>query len=275
MSEIHAVIGELHGPQTPQSQSFTRTQMGSMYIGEADIPPTQYHVYIYSISKREFVVEQAPLIPYLIIPACGPDDPYRKAVEIPHPMLQIERHPDKNEAVIYRHQAERVAESICNPNNPTLDQDYVSKSPLGLGVDLHAQGVFWSLNNPPRAEEIKKAQRRVERYYTGLIERARTLEVSNPKELEQLINQDYHMAAEYFGLETSWHRKLVQKADCPVCAEPLKPGAAICRVCGAILDAEKAAKFGVTEESLRSSRAQEAGSVGESETPASRRRPRA
>lgn len=271
---IDAMIGEIHGPTAPQSQSFTRTQMGSMYVNPADIEPARYHVYVYTISKQEWVVQQAPLIPYLIIPACGPGEPYKKVVEIPHPMMQIERHPDKNEAIIYRHEAERVAESICDPNNPTLDQDYLSKSPLGLGVNLHVQGVFWSRNDPPTREELTKAEKRIEKYHASLIERARTLEISNPKLLEELINPDYHAAAERFGLETPWHRKLVSKAECPVCAESVNPSAAICKHCGAILDAEKAAKYGVTEESLRSSRAQESAPAGE-ESPAQKRRPRA
>jgi hypothetical protein len=31
----------------------------------------------------------------------------------------------------------------------------------------------------------------------------------------------------------------------PVCAEFIKPGAAVCKICGAILDAEKAAQYGL------------------------------
>jgi hypothetical protein len=34
-------------------------------------------------------------------------------------------------------------------------------------------------------------------------------------------------------------------ADCPVCAEKIKPGVAVCRSCGAILDREKAAQYGL------------------------------
>jgi hypothetical protein len=33
--------------------------------------------------------------------------------------------------------------------------------------------------------------------------------------------------------------------DCPVCAEKIKPGVAVCRSCGAILDREKAAQYGL------------------------------
>jgi hypothetical protein len=221
-SKVDAVVGDIHGPTTPQAQSFTRAKMGEMYIGEAEIGPAQYHVYIFTISKREHVVEQAPLVPYLIVPACAPDEEYKLVIKIPHPMLQIERHPDKNEAVVYRHQAERVAQSLCNPDNPTLDQDFENKKSLAFGVNLNQQGMFWSKNSTPTKEELAAAHKRVERYYAQLIERARTLEIANPKELELLINQDYHLAAEHFGLETGWHRKLVQKIECPNCGEMLK-----------------------------------------------------
>lgn len=242
---ITATVGDVHGPSSTQSQSFTRAQMGEMYINPAELEPPRYHVYIYTVSKREHVVQQPPLVPYLRIPACGPDEEYKPVVSLPHPMLQIERHPDKNEAIIYREVAEKVAMSLCNPNNPTLDQDYEVQQPTGLGVNLNAQGVFWSKNDPPTKEEIKKAHQRVERYYSMLIERARTLEIANPKELEQLINQDYHMAAEHFGLETSWHRKLVQKFECPNCGEPLKRAGLAYHVNAAglicVLDEERAA----------------------------------
>jgi len=244
-STANATVGEVHGPTTPQAQSFTRAQMGDMYIGEADIPRTEYHVHIFTVSKREHIVQQAPLIPYLIVPACEEGEDCKKVISIPHPMLQIERHPDKNEAVIYRHQAERVAQSICNPDNPTLDQDFVNRNSLAFGVNLNQQGVFWSKNDPPAPEEISKARKRVELYYASLMERARTLEISNPKELELLINQDFHLAADHFGVETNWHRKLIQRVECPNCGEPIKSASLAYHVNSAgaicVIDKERAA----------------------------------
>jgi predicted nucleic acid-binding Zn ribbon protein len=40
-------------------------------------------------------------------------------------------------------------------------------------------------------------------------------------------------------------------ADCPVCAEKIKPGVAVCKSCGAILDREKAAQFGLVAKDER------------------------
>lgn len=273
-SPVTAVVGNIHGPSDPASQSFTRAQMGEMYINPAELEPPRYHVYLYTVCKREHTVQQPPAVPHLVIPACGPDEEYKKVIAIPHPFLQIERHPDKNEAIIYREVAERVAQSLCNPDNPTLDQDYVVRQPLGFGVNLNAQGVFWSLNDPPAKEEILKARKRVEKYYASLIERARTLEIANPKELEQLINQDFHMAAEHFGLETSWHHKLIQKAECPNCGEPIKSATLAYHVNAAglicVIDEERAA----AALPQRASRAEEV-SAGGPESPNRGRRPRA
>ena len=156
------------------------------------------------------------------------------------------------------HVGEKVAQSICNPNNHSLNQDAVppEQSITGYGVDLNAQGVFWSRNNPPTEEEISKAEARRERYYQGLLERARTLEISNPKELEGLINQDYHMAANFFNVETSWHKKMVKFEECPNCGEQVKPGVAYHKnslglLC--IIDKKRAKDAGITAEAISSS----------------------
>lgn len=243
-SQANSIIGDVHGPTEPQSQSFTRAKMGEMYVNPAELEPPRYHVYLYTVSKREHIVQQPPAIPHLVIPACG-DERYKKVISIPHPFLQIERHPDKNEAIVYREVAEKVAQSLCNPDNPTLDQDYVNPQPLGWGVNLNALGVFWSKNDPPTKEEIAKANARVEKYYASLMERSRVMEITDPKGLEQLINQDFHLAAEHFGLETVWHRKLAQKAECPNCGEPIKSAKLAYHVNSAgmicIIDEERAA----------------------------------
>lgn len=222
-------FGEFHGPETPQAQSFTRAAMGTMYIAPGSLIAPQYHVYLYTTSRREFIVQQPPLIPYLVIPACKDSEEYKFVYSIPYPMYQIERDPDKqNEARVYPHEAERVAQSICNPDNASLNQDYVNPRPTAVGVNLNAQGVFWSKNNPPKPEEIEAARKRIDKYYRGLLETARTLEVSNPKELETLLNQDYHMAAEYAYekfpgyREIPWHPRQLEKVECPNCGERVK-----------------------------------------------------
>jgi hypothetical protein len=52
-------------------------------------------------------------------------------------------------------------------------------------------------------------------------------------------------AARQLGLEKPWLYDARPLAECPVCAEKIKHGVAVCRSCGAILDREKAAQYGL------------------------------
>jgi transposase len=58
-------------------------------------------------------------------------------------------------------------------------------------------------------------------------------------------------------------------SDCPACGEKVKPGVAVCKHCGAILDAEKAAKHGLVGKSLQHS-ANVGDTAGKSGAPADR-----
>jgi hypothetical protein len=52
-------------------------------------------------------------------------------------------------------------------------------------------------------------------------------------------------AARQLGVEKPWLYDPRPLTDCPLCAEKIKPGVAVCRSCGAILDREKAAQYGI------------------------------
>src|SRR5260370_12268277 len=52
-------------------------------------------------------------------------------------------------------------------------------------------------------------------------------------------------AARQRGVEKPWLYDPKPLAECPVCAEKIKHGVAVCRSCGAILDREKAAQYGL------------------------------
>lgn len=211
----------------------------------------EYWVYLYTISDRDFLVSQPPLVPGLQIRAKKPGERYAFVTKIPSPMVEVYPDVDTSDFRYSTHVGERVAQSICNPDNTTLDQNFTAAKGLGIGTNLNEQGVFWSLNDPPKEEEIKAAEARREKYYRGLIEKARTLEISNPKELEATITQDYHLAAEYFGLETTWHYKMVKKEECPNCGDSVKPGVAYhYNAAGAlcVIDERRAKKAGVLKD---------------------------
>ena len=231
MSDVNATVGRVLGPGSPISQSAARgngLQLDNTSWDANQYRRPDYYIYIYTVSDKTFTVQQPPLISNLILNARAKGERCSLAATLPSPFNQIDREGGVGDLITRAHIGERVAMSIVNPNNPSLDQDAVlaAQSILGLGVDLNAQGIFWSRNNPPTEEEIAAAEKRREKYYRGLIERARTLEIANPRELESLINEDYHLAAEFFGVETTWHRRMVKFVECPNCGEQIKPGVA-------------------------------------------------
>lgn len=257
MTEANSALGRQHGFTAPESKAAASPyNLGDGSFDANLFRPPDHFVYIYTISDREFIVCQPPLFPRLIIRPKVAGERYSLCLRLPSPFQQEDREGAVGELIVRAIPGERVAASLCNPNNPTLNQDAVlaDGTILGLGVDLNAQGVFWSPNNPPTEAEIAAAEARRERYYKKLLEKARTLEISNPKELEWLINQDYHMAAQYFGVETSWHKKLVKFVECPLCGEPMKPGVAIhtgANGCGGVVDWDKAIASGLRKEKDR------------------------
>jgi len=188
-----------------------------------------YFVYIFTVSKRAFLIRQPTLFPRLSVPACSSDEHYKLVAKIPHPFQELDITDGGAGQIINRgHDARQVAMSLVNPNNLTLDQDaaVAPGSVTGIGNNLSVQGVFWTLNEVPTEEELVKAEKRREVYYRSLLNKARALEVSNPKGLEDELNQDYRMAADYFGEEFSWHKRHTARATCPNCGESITPGIA-------------------------------------------------
>jgi hypothetical protein len=173
-----ARVGRTFSPADPLSQTAARS-------AGLELDPTQwdanqyrrpdYFVYLYTVSDREFTIAQPPLISRLIIVPRAKGVRYSLVASLPSPFNQIDREGGVGDLITRAHIAERVAMSIVNPNNHTLDQN--AKVPdgatLGFGVNLNDQGVFWSRNNPPTDEEITMAEKRKESYYRGLLEKAR------------------------------------------------------------------------------------------------------
>jgi hypothetical protein len=104
-------------------------------------------------------------------------------------------------------------------------------------------GVFVAAGDSPTDAELEDARRRLEEFHRRLVAAA-DLEWErshNPMFITDLERR----AARELRLEKPWLYDPKPLADCPVCAEKIKPGVAVCRSCGAILDREKAAQFGL------------------------------
>lgn len=104
-------------------------------------------------------------------------------------------------------------------------------------------GVFVAAAEIPTEGELAAAHTRLEDFQRRLVATA-DLEwerTHNPMFITDLERR----AARELGQEKPWLYDPKPLADCPVCAEKIKPGVAVCRSCGAILDREKAAQYGL------------------------------
>lgn len=104
-------------------------------------------------------------------------------------------------------------------------------------------GVFVAAGERPTDGELADARRRLEAFHRKLVAAA-DLEWERTKN-PMFITDLERRAARSLGFEKPWLYDPKPMDDCPVCAEKIKPGVAVCRSCGAILDREKAAKYGL------------------------------
>jgi hypothetical protein len=106
-------------------------------------------------------------------------------------------------------------------------------------------GVFVAAGPEPTKEELAEARKKLEAFQTRLVETA-DLEWERSHNM-MFITDLERRAARELGLEKPWLYDPKPMADCPACGEKIRPGVAVCRTCGAILDREKAARFGLAE----------------------------
>ncbi|HXJ04389.1 MAG TPA: hypothetical protein VNH65_04775 [Candidatus Acidoferrum sp.] len=137
----------------------------------------------------------------------------------------------------YRVTAREVAEDIARELN-------------GDSGEGSFHGVFVAAGDQPTESELGDARRRLEDFHRRLVAAA-DLEwerTRNPMFITDLERR----AARQLRLEKPWLYDSKPLAECPVCAEKIKHGVAVCRSCGAILDREKAAQYGlIAPESAR------------------------
>ena len=114
-----------------------------------------------------------------------------------------------------------------------------------LASDLGDYGVFLAADDEPTEEEIAAARERS-------IEVAKRLVFEGDQEWARshnyrLLSDLHRRAVKRLGLEREWAYEPAAMGECPVCGEKVKPGVAVCRSCGAILDRAKARKFGIVQ----------------------------
>jgi hypothetical protein len=130
----------------------------------------------------------------------------------------------------YRITAREIAEDIARELN-------------GDSGEGSFHGVFVAAGDAPTIAELDDARSRLEGFHRRLVDAA-DLEWERTKN-PMFITDLERRAARLLGLEKPWLYDAKPLADCPVCAEKIKHGVAVCKSCGAILDREKAAQYGL------------------------------
>lgn len=104
-------------------------------------------------------------------------------------------------------------------------------------------GVFVAAGETLSNDELRRAREKLAAFYRRLVAGAdREWERSHSY---LFINDVERRAAHYLGLEKDWFYQAHETVECPGCGEKIKPGVAVCRTCGAILDHGKAASLGL------------------------------
>ncbi len=104
-------------------------------------------------------------------------------------------------------------------------------------------GVFVASSAAPSETELLEARKKLQEFQRRLVAAA-DLEWERSKN-PMFITDLERRAARELGQEKPWLYDPKPLADCPVCGEKIKHGVAVCRSCGAILDREKAALYGI------------------------------
>ncbi len=112
--------------------------------------------------------------------------------------------------------------------------------------DLENHGVFVCADARPANAEILAAGARRDAWYKQLVTDADEMWARGHSYRE--ISDMHRRAALAMGLDREWAYVPQRSVDCPVCGEKVKVGVAVCRHCGAVLDAERASKYGVAAE---------------------------
>jgi len=104
-------------------------------------------------------------------------------------------------------------------------------------------GVFVCASEQPTPAELEDARRKLEEFYKRQVFIA-------DQEWERTHNYMFitdvqRRAARWLSIERDWSYEPRAMADCPACGEKVRPGVAVCRACGAVLDREKALAFGL------------------------------
>lgn len=190
------------------SKSFTSAHNFDSFIDVENFnlaaKPT-YKVWIYNVSRQGFTVDH-PVLRKVYIPANTTRKKYCLYTSLPNVVQLPQGNIYTDEITAKPMRGERLAMDLINPDNLGLDQGMKISRPTSMGRNLGEQGVFWSLNNPPKKSEVDAAVKRMEAYYKNLLEKAKALvKAKLSRDFHEMDTPAFHEAAEYFKVTTPWH----------------------------------------------------------------------
>lgn len=159
--------------------------------------PVEYRVWLYNVSRLTHKIDN-PILGHLKVPGNTSKKRYTMYTSLPQPLMLPRTDMDTEETMLYPTDARRVAMDIIHPDNLSLDQTLYNKyyAPTAVDRNLGIRGMFWSLNNPPKKDEVDAAILRMEQHYKDLLEQASYLDEATP---------EMHAAAEWFRITAPWH----------------------------------------------------------------------
>lgn len=232
-------MATLHGFDDPEVQSLMKQGNAGNWNPEIDrnmLRAPDRLIHVFSVSRRSFTVDRAPLWPKTVLKGCKAVERYVAVMHVPDPLMQSVHNTENGKRRAEAHDGLRCAIDLLNPNNPTNDP-YWNPSPemaavfgSSKGSDLFAQGLFLSLSEEPSEAEILKAEASRDSRYRYLIGHADRLEQLSPKELAEFLTgedgTDLRMALDFFGEQRAYHKTMIATRGCPNCGEAIKANVA-------------------------------------------------
>lgn len=199
------------------------------YSPDQPLASAKYQVFIFNVGAMRHEVAKGSVGTF-VVPPCDPTEEYSEPLVIPgivHDSYMIEQ-----EMKTHSVKGEFMAQDIVHPQ--------IGAS-WSFGQNLDDFGVFWTLDNPPKPEQIAAARLKMEGTYRKLLQMATSIETSG--RLDD-ITPLMRIAASYFGEDRPWNRIYKKVLECPGCGEAAKPGI-IRHPCGFIFDPDRALVAGM------------------------------
>jgi len=184
---------------------------------------------ICSIAPEEFKIKRSYNWNGIVLPPCKRGEEFSFVVIEDHMDLRV---------VAVDHWAEHSEKTPIKIEAAVIVRDFFATELL------REKGAFVPAGAEPTNDELAQAHVSRRAYLERCVVDGDT-EYSKSKRIDN-IPGEWKRAAGELGVIREWAFTAPKATfECPVCAETLREGVAVCKSCGAILDREKATKYGL------------------------------